>query len=201
MSKTRYSKTKRLLDLLGAVTCLLLLLPIFLTTWLLVRITLGKPVIFKQSRPGLNEQIFTLYKFRSMKEIDLENGLVSDAERLGNFGRFLRASSVDELPSLWNVLIGNMSFVGPRPLLVEYLPLYSEEEQKRHSVRPGITGLAQVSGRNNLTWDEKFAMDVRYVDQISFGLDVQILIRTMKTVIQAKNINSPGSETSPKFYR
>lgn len=196
-----YRIVKRMLDVVGALICLIIFSPVILITALSVRANLGSPVLFKQERPGLQEQIFTLYKFRSMKEVDEKKGLITDEERLGKFGRILRATSVDELPSLWNVLQGKMSFVGPRPLLVEYLPLYSKAERKRHSVRPGITGLAQVSGRNNLTWDEKFAMDVLYVDQISFRLDFQILLSTLKTVIRAKNINSPGSATSPKFQR
>lgn len=196
-----YQKVKRVLDVLGAIVCLVIFSPIILFTALSVRIFLGSPVIFMQERPGLNEQIFTLYKFRSMKKVDDEKGLVTDAERLGKFGRLLRASSIDELPSLWNVLKGNMSFVGPRPLLIDYLPHYSESERKRHSVKPGITGLAQVSGRNNLSWNEKFSLDVQYVNKFSLDLDIRILLRTLKTVLRAKNINSPGSATSDTFSR
>lgn len=201
MYKQKYARTKRVLDFIGALFALVLFFPVILIASLFVRIFLGKPVIFKQSRPGLNEQIFTLYKFRSMKEVDEQKGLITDEERLGKFGRLLRASSIDELPSLWNVLKGEMSFVGPRPLLVEYLPLYSEKERERHSVKPGITGLAQVSGRNNLTWDEKFALDYEYVNDVSLCLDLKIILHTLATVTRAANINSPGSATSPKLNR
>lgn len=199
--KRIYPPFKRAFDILGAILLLIISSPLMLITALLVRINLGSPVIFAQPRPGLNEHLFTLYKFRSMKQIDQRNGLITDSDRLGKFGRLLRASSIDELPSLWNVLIGNMSFIGPRPLLVEYLPLYTEQERKRHSVRPGITGLAQVSGRNSITWEEKFTLDVLYVKQISLSLDIQILLNTLKTVFRAKNINSPGSATATKFSR
>lgn len=196
-----YTRVKRALDFIGALLCLLLFSPVILITALAVKTFLGSPVIFKQERPGLNENIFTLYKFRSMKNIDESKGLITDAERLGNFGRILRSTSLDELPSLWNVLKGDMSFVGPRPLLVEYLPLYSEIELERHLVKPGISGLAQVSGRNKLSWEEKFSLDVRYVHEISILLDFQILVKTVTTVFLANNVNTPGSATSPKFSK
>ena len=167
---------KRLFDFLVAFTLLLALSPVILVTALLVRIKLGSPVLFSQARPGLHGKIFKMYKFRSMtSETDAQGNLLPDSQRLTSFGKFLRASSLDELPGLWNVLIGHMSLVGPRPLLVEYLPLYSNEQAKRHNVRPGITGWAQVNGRNALTWQKKFALDVWYVEHQSFLLDIKIL--------------------------
>jgi lipopolysaccharide/colanic/teichoic acid biosynthesis glycosyltransferase len=154
---------------------------------MLVRIKLGSPVIFCQERPGKNEKIFKLYKFRTMTDARDENGeLLPDEVRLTKFGKFLRSTSLDELPELWNILRGDMSIVGPRPLLVSYLPYYTEEERKRHCVSPGLTGLAQVNGRNNLTWEEKFAYDLEYVNRISFTADVKIIIKTaLKVFIRA----------------
>lgn len=188
-----------MLDVVGALICLILFSPVILITALSVRANLGSPVLFKQERPGLHEQIFTLYKFRSMKSIDESKGLNSDAERLGKFGQILRSSSLDELPSLCNVLKGDMSFVGPRPLLVEYLSEYSEEQAKRHLVIPGVTGLAQVSGRNSISWSEKLNLDIYYAENMSFSLDLKILIRTVNTVISRKGINAPGLATTNKF--
>lgn len=194
-----YPKVKRLLDVVGALICLIIFSPVILITALAVRANLGSPVLFKQERPGLHEQIFTLYKFRSMKHVDESKGLNSDAERLGKFGQILRSSSLDELPSLWNVLKGDMSFVGPRPLLVEYLSEYSEEQAKRHLVIPGVTGLAQVSGRNSISWSEKLILDIYYAENMSFSLDLKILIRTINTVISRKGVNAPGLATTSKF--
>jgi lipopolysaccharide/colanic/teichoic acid biosynthesis glycosyltransferase len=175
---------KRLFDIVVAATCLFVLAVPLLMLALLVRCKLGRPVLFRQIRPGLGGKPFQMVKFRSMTDARGPDGaLLPDVERLPPFGRFLRASSLDELPELWNVLRGDMSLVGPRPLLMEYLPLYSTEQSRRHEVRPGITGLAQVSGRNTLTWDQKFALDVQYVDRVSASLDIQILFATVKKVL------------------
>lgn len=198
MSKP-YIRVKRLLDVLGSIVCLILFSPFILATALAVKINLGSPVLFKQERPGLNEHVYTLYKFRSMKQVDKSKGLISDASRLGKFGKVLRSTSLDELPSLWNVLKGDMSFVGPRPLLVEYLSIYSQDQKRRHAVRPGITGLAQVSGRNALSWENKFKLDVFYVDQMSMNLDSKILWKTLLVTIGMKDINAPGDVTVEKF--
>lgn len=194
-----YWRFKRILDVIGAVIGLILLSPIILLTSLAIKIFLGSPIIFKQERPGINENIFTLLKFRSMKNIDESAGLISDAARLSNFGRILRSTSLDELPSLWNVLVGDMSFVGPRPLLVEYLDIYDDSQRKRHEVKPGITGLAQVKGRNSLDWGEKFAWDLEYVENMCFTLDAKIVLKTIKVILKRSGITSPGSETSNKF--
>lgn len=196
-----YRLVKRMLDVVGALICLIIFSPVILITALSVRANLGSPVLFKQERPGLHEKIFTLYKFRSMKNIDESKGLVTDADRLGTFGRALRSTSLDELPSLWNVLKGDMSFVGPRPLLVEYLAVYTPEETKRHLVKPGITGLAQVSGRNNLQWEDRFDHDLIYVNSISFIFDLKIILKTLITVLARKDIAANGEATMSKFQR
>ena len=191
---------KRLIDIVVAGTALVLLSPIMLLAALAIAVSLGSPVLFRQLRPGLHGEPFMMVKFRSMRDAHDRNGApLPDAERLTAFGRFLRASSVDELPSLWNVLVGDMSLVGPRPLLMEYLPLYSEEQARRHEVRPGLTGLAQISGRNALGWDEKFALDVWYVDHRSLMLDLKILFRTVLKVVLRDGINAQGEATMPKF--
>ena len=167
---------------------------------LLVRIFLGSPVIFSQQRPGLKGKPFTLYKFRTMTDARDEKGqLLPDAERLTRFGRFLRASSLDELPELWNILRGDMSFVGPRPLLMEYLPLYTPEQMRRHEVRPGLTGWAQVNGRNALSWEEKFRHDVWYVDNRNFLLDLKILLMTLASVVSRDGISQHGEATMSRF--
>jgi lipopolysaccharide/colanic/teichoic acid biosynthesis glycosyltransferase len=178
---------KRILDFLLSLFALIILSIPMLAVAILVRIKLGAPVIFCQERPGKNEKIFKLYKFRTMTDARDENGeLLPDEVRLTKFGKFLRSTSLDELPELWNILKGEMSIVGPRPLLVSYLPYYTEEERKRHCVSPGLTGLAQVNGRNNLTWEEKFAYDLEYVNRISFTTDVKIIIKTaLKVFIRA----------------
>ena len=180
---------KRLLDILISGVFLILLSPVFLLLILMVRIKLGSPVFFHQDRPGLNERIFRLYKFRSMTdERDEEGKLLPDGVRLTAFGKFLRKTSLDELPELWNIFKGDMSLIGPRPLLVEYLPWYTEEEKLRHSVRPGLTGLAQASGRNFLDWDARFKKDVEYVRGLSFGMDVKVIWLTIKTVLFPENV-------------
>ena len=194
-----YAPTKRLLDVAAASVGLIVAAPIMAVTAMAVRQILGSPVLFKQERPGKDEKIFTLYKFRSMRDVDLEKGLVTDADRLTKFGKLLRSSSLDELPSLWNVLKGDMSLVGPRPLLVEYLALYTDEQRRRHLVRPGITGLAQASGRNGLEWEETFALDVEYVDNRSLGADARILLQTLLTVLRREGISYPGQATIHRF--
>jgi undecaprenyl phosphate N,N'-diacetylbacillosamine 1-phosphate transferase len=180
---------KPLLDRVCAFIAIVLLSPVFLVLALLIRIKLGAPVIFSQKRPGLDEKTFKLFKFRSMtNKKDTEGELLPDDERLTKFGRKLRMTSMDELPELWNILKGDMSLVGPRPLLLEYLPYYTEAERQRHTVKPGITGLAQVSGRNAVTWEEKFSFDINYIEQISFLLDLRIIVRTFHQVITKKDI-------------
>lgn len=175
---------KRLLDLVLSAVALLLLSPVMLVVAVLVRCHLGAPVIFCQERPGKDEEIFKLYKFRSMTDAcDAYGEPLPDELRLTRFGRFLRSTSLDELPELWNIFKGDMSIVGPRPLLVEYLPYYTEEERHRHDVRPGLTGLAQVNGRNTLTWEEKFAYDLEYVENISFAMDIRIVVLTIFKVL------------------
>lgn len=182
---------KRPLDFILALFGLIILSPVMLVIAILVRINLGSPVIFKQQRPGLNEKIFTMYKFRTMTdERDEYGNLLSDEKRLTPFGRFLRSSSLDELPELWNILKGDMSFVGPRPLLIRYLPYYNEAERMRHTVRPGLTGLSQVNGRNLLEWDKRLELDVQYAENISFFQDVLIILRTITNVLQRKDIVS-----------
>jgi lipopolysaccharide/colanic/teichoic acid biosynthesis glycosyltransferase len=183
-----------------ALIALVLLSPLLLVTALLVRIQLGSPVLFSQVRPGLHGQPFRMIKFRSMTDArDASGALLPDAQRLPPFGRFLRASSLDELPELWNVLKGDMSLVGPRPLLMEYLPLYTAEQARRHDVRPGITGWAQVNGRNAISWDDKFRLDVWYVDHHSLSLDLKIVWMTVRAVFGAKGISHQGEATMPRF--
>lgn len=186
-----YSKyIKRLLDILISLTFIVLFSWLYLILVILVRIKLGSPVLFCQERPGYNEKIFTLYKFRTMTDKRDENGtLLPDSERLTKFGSMLRSTSLDELPEMFNILKGDMSLIGPRPLLVEYLPYYTEEERLRHSVRPGLTGLAQVSGRNYLAWDKRLAKDVEYVNHISFIMDVRIIIKTIMVVFKKEDVS------------
>lgn len=191
---------KRILDILLSGIALIVLSPIILIVGILVRIKLGSPIIFKQERPGKSEKIFSMYKFRTMTDERDHNGeYLPDEIRLTKFGKMLRATSLDELPELWNILKGDMSIVGPRPLLVEYLPLYSEKQRKRHNVRPGLTGLAQVNGRNAISWEEKFYLDVYYVDKISFFNDLIIIIQTCKKVIKKENINTINNNIPEKF--
>ena len=191
---------KRPLDFVLSLTAIIILSPILLFIAFLVRIKLGSPVVFKQQRPGLNEKIFTLYKFRTMTDEKNEKGeLLPDEVRLTDFGKFLRAMSLDELPELFNILKGDMSIVGPRPLLTEYLPLYNEHQRRRHEVRPGLTGWAQVNGRNAITWEEKFNYDVEYVDNLSFLLDLKIIILTIMKVLKREGINQEGRATMEPF--
>ena len=191
---------KRLFDILGAVLGLLILLPIIVTLAWQVRRKLGSPVLFRQTRPGLHGKPFQLIKFRTMRNaIGLDGRPLPDSERMTSFGSFLRSASLDELPELWNVLKGDMSLVGPRPLLMEYLPLYSLEQARRHEVRPGVTGWAQVNGRNALSWEEKFRLDVWYVDNHSFWLDLKILALTVKKVFVREGISAAGEVTMTYF--
>jgi len=191
---------KRAFDLGISIFSLILLFPLFLMISLTVYIKLGYPILFRQVRPGLFGKPFEMIKFRTMVDAcDAQGDLLSDADRLTPFGKFLRASSLDELPGLWNVLSGDMSLVGPRPLLMEYLPLYSAEQFRRHEVRPGITGWAQVNGRNALSWDEKLEYDVWYVDHHSIRLDIKIMVMTILNVVSRKGINADGNATMPRF--
>ncbi len=191
---------KRFLDILLSGMALIILTPLLLVIAILVRVKLGSPVIFCQERPGKDEKIFKLHKFRSMSDARDENGeLLPDEERLGRFGRWLRATSADELLELYDILCGNLSIVGPRPLLVKYLPLYTEEQHHRHDVRPGLTGWAQVHGRNLASWEERFAYDVDYVDHISFALDVKIIFMTIRCVLAREGISAEGSATMEEF--
>ena len=197
---------KRFLDIVLSLVAIILLSPVMLITAILVRVKLGSPVIFTQERPGKidkktgKEKIFKMYKFRSMTDARDENGnLLPDDVRLTSFGRKLRSTSLDELPELFNILKGDMSIVGPRPLLVQYLPLYSEKQRHRHDVRPGFTGLAQVSGRNSISWKEKFDWDIEYVNKISFIGDLSIVFRTVAVVLGRSGISSDTSETMEDF--
>ena len=180
---------KRLFDILISGIGLILISPVLLVLAVLVRVKLGSPVIFKQERPGLHEKIFTLKKFRTMTdERDEEGNLLPDAQRLTKFGKFLRSTSLDELPELWNIFCGDMSLIGPRPLLISYLPYYTQREQLRHTVRPGLTGLAQISGRNLLEWDKRLEKDAEYVENLSLGLDIKIFFLTIKKVFVREDV-------------
>lgn len=191
---------KRLVDILVSSSALILLTPIFLLLIIIIRIKLGSPVFFSQKRPGKNGKIFKMYKFRSMTDERDQNGnLLPDNERLPEFGQKLRATSLDELPELWNILKGDMSLIGPRPLLPSYLPLYSEFQKRRHEVKPGLTGWAQVNGRNNLDWPERFKLDVEYVDNLSLMVDTKIIIQTIEKVIKKDGISSEESVTMEPF--
>lgn len=191
---------KRCFDVGVSLLALVLLAPVLLITALLVLNKLGSPVLFRQVRPGLDGRPFEMVKFRTMREaVDPDGQSLSDAERLTDFGRFLRSSSLDELPELWNVLKGEMSLVGPRPLLMDYVPLYSPEQARRHDVRPGVTGWAQVNGRNAISWDEKFKLDVWYVDNRSFSQDLKILLMTVAKVARSEGVSSGTSVTMERF--
>ena len=191
---------KRLLDIVLSGAALVILSPVLLITAVLVRIKLGSPVMFTQERPGKDEKVFKLHKFRSMTDArDASGNLLPDKERLTRFGAKLRSLSIDELPELWDIFRGKMSIVGPRPLLVKYLPLYNEEQRHRHDVRPGLTGWAQVHGRNLTSWEERFEYDVEYVNNISFALDVKIIIMTIRCVLGREGINADGSATMEAF--
>jgi undecaprenyl phosphate N,N'-diacetylbacillosamine 1-phosphate transferase len=191
---------KRLMDFILSLIAIIILSPVLLIVAILVRVKLGSPVLFKQKRPGLNEEIFMMYKFRTMTDETDEHGvLLLDSVRLTKFGRFLRSTSLDELPELFNILKGDMSIIGPRPLLVQYLPLYNEQQKQRHEVRPGLSGLAQVNGRNALSWEEKFNLDVEYVKNVSFIGDWKIIFLTIKKVFVREGINSETSATMEHF--
>jgi undecaprenyl phosphate N,N'-diacetylbacillosamine 1-phosphate transferase len=192
---------KRPMDFALSLIAIIVLSPVLLTVAILVRVKLGGPVLFKQQRPGFNEKIFMMYKFRSMTDERDENGeLLPDSVRLTKFGRFLRSTSLDELPELLNILKGDMSIIGPRPLLVQYLPLYNAHQKRRHQVRPGLSGLAQVSGRNAISWEDKFNLDVEYVDKLSFLGDCNIIVSTIKKVVVREGINSETAATMEFFY-
>lgn len=187
---------KRLLDIILSLIAIIITLPIFLIVGILVLIFIGSPVLFRQKRPGKNEKIFTMYKFRTMtNKKDKDGNLLPDELRLTKLGKVLRKTSLDEIPEFINILKGDMSFVGPRPLLVNYLPYYTEEEHHRHDVRPGLTGLAQISGRNLLNWDEKFRKDLEYVKNVTFIKDFKIVLKTFYTVIKREGINNQNSAT------
>lgn len=191
---------KRIFDTTIAGLLLILLSPVLLATALAVRLKLGGPVLFSQLRPGLHGELFMLHKFRTMTtEKDSAGNLKSDDQRLTRFGKLLRSSSLDELPELWNVLCGRMSLVGPRPLLEQYLPLYTTHQSRRHELLPGITGLAQVSGRNGISWDEKFDHDVKYIEQCSFGMDLKIIVKTFICVFRREGIAAANQATYPAF--
>lgn len=191
---------KRILDFIISFILFICFCPLFIIIALLIKVKLGSPIIFKQKRPGLNGKIFLLYKFRTMTDEKDQNGqLLPDEIRLTRFGEFLRKFSLDEYPQLWNVIKGDLSLVGPRPLLVEYLPLYTKDQALRHKVRPGITGWAQVNGRNSLSWEEKFKLDVWYVKNQSFFLDIKILFLTVHKVFISDGINQPGNATVESF--
>jgi lipopolysaccharide/colanic/teichoic acid biosynthesis glycosyltransferase len=191
---------KRPMDFILALIGIILLSPVFLIVAILVRVKLGSPIIFKQKRPGLNEKIFTLYKFRTMTDKrDKDGELLPDSVRLTKFGKFLRSTSLDELPEFINILKGDMSIVGPRPLLIQYLPLYNEKQKRRHEVRPGLSGHAQVNGRNAISWEQKFDLDVEYVDNVSFLGDWKIILLTIKKVFVREGISSDTSYTMEEF--
>ncbi|WHY29073.1 sugar transferase [Bacillus wiedmannii] len=191
---------KRPMDFILSLIAIIILSPVFLIVAFLVKTKLGSPVLFKQERPGLNGTIFKMYKFRTMTDEKNENGeLLADSVRLTKFGKFLRSTSLDELPGLFNIFKGDMSIIGPRPLLVQYLPLYNEHQKRRHEVRPGLSGLAQVNGRNAISWEEKFNYDVEYVDNVSFTTDWKIILLTIKKVFIREGINSETAATMEYF--
>ncbi|MEV0895247.1 sugar transferase [Actinoplanes sp. NPDC049802] len=190
---------QRAIDVVVAGAGLVVLAPVMAGVAVAVAAGIGRPVLFRQARPGLHGRPFTLIKFRTMRDVDEERGLVTDADRLTGLGRALRAASLDELPTMWNVLRGDMSLVGPRPLLLHYRDLYTPEQARRQEVRPGVTGLAQVSGRNGLTWEERFALDVWYVEHRSLGLNLRICARTVLTLLRREGITAPGESTMPQF--
>ena len=194
-----YPAVKRGLDVAASGILLIVTLPVQAAVAAIVAVRMGRPVLFRQPRPGLHGKVFTLLKFRTMLSEDPARGLITDEQRLTRLGRTLRATSLDELPSLWNVVRGDMSVVGPRPLLVEYLPLYNAKQARRHEVRPGVTGLAQVSGRNALSWEDKFELDVRYVDELSPALDARILLDTVRAVFVREGISAEGQATMTRF--
>ena len=192
-------RIQRVIDIIVAAFMLVLTAPLIFTVAILVAWRLGRPVFFRQERPGLHGRVFTMVKFRTMRDVDPERGLVTDADRMTRLGRILRATSVDELPTFINILKGDMSLVGPRPLLVRYLERYTPEQGRRHLVRPGLTGLAQVRGRNAISWEDRFALDVWYVENRSLGLNVRIMVETVLTVLRRDGIAAEGEVTMPEF--
>lgn len=196
-----YAKyVKRILDFILSLLALIILMPLMFILWILVRIKLGKPAIFKQQRPGKNEKIFTLYKFRTMTDEKDENGnLLPDEKRLTKFGKFLRSTSLDELPELWNIVKGDMSIVGPRPQLVKDMVFMTDVQRRRHSVRPGLTGLAQINGRNNITWEKKLSIDLQYLNTITLKNDFKIILATIGKVIKRDGIETEGMDTAQDF--
>lgn len=190
---------KRAIDIVGATAGLVVTAPVQLVAAVTIRATMGKPVLFRQERPGLHGEVFEMVKFRTMHHIDHARGRITDADRLTKAGLLLRSLSIDELPTLWNVLRGDMSIVGPRPLLLEYLTLYSTEQARRHEVRPGLTGLAQVAGRNAVSWEDRFRLDVEYIENWSLGLDVRILAKTVVSVLRREGISADGEATMTRF--
>lgn len=192
-------KGKRTFDILTSTTLLLLTLPIQLLVAIAIKATMGSPVLFTQMRPGIGGRPFKMRKFRTMENIDEPRGKVDDASRLTSFGKILRSTSIDELPTIWNIIRGEMSLVGPRPLLMSYLEIYTPFQKRRMEVKPGLTGLAQINGRNSQTWEERFAWDVNYVDNASFRLDLRIIIKTIVIVIRRDGITADGSATMPEF--
>ena len=199
MTTRGYDRAKRAFDVVLAVPLLVLTLPVAATTALAIRSRLGSPVLFKQTRPGLHGEPFEMVKFRTMVDIDPALGPADDASRMTPLGRWLRATSIDELPTLWNVVRGDLSLVGPRPLLMRYLERYSPEQARRHEVRPGLTGLAQVSGRNALSWEDRFRLDVEYVDHHTLAGDLRILLATVASVLRRDGISAAGQTTMPEF--
>lgn len=191
---------KRIFDILGSMIALIVISPLLLLTSILVLFFLGRPIIYSQERPGRGGKPFLVYKFRSMKnDVDSKGHLLPDKMRITKFGRFLRSTSIDELPELFNILFGHMSLIGPRPLLMEYLPLYTMEQMRRHEVRPGLTGLAQVNGRNAISWEDRLRYDVEYVDNLTFWLDVKIMFKSIRVVLSRKGIEYQGKISEEKF--
>ncbi len=199
MRRSPDDRAKRVFDVITAALLLILTVPVQLATAIAIRIRLGSPVLFRQTRPGLHAKPFEVVKFRTMLSVDPARGLIDDASRMTPFGHWLRATSLDELPTLWNVLRGDLSLVGPRPLLMSYLGLYTSEQGRRHEVRPGITGLAQISGRNALSWEDKFRLDTHYVDNRSFVGDIKILLGTVRSVARRDGITEAGEATNSDF--
>lgn len=199
MTPRSYATLKRSMDLAIAVPAAALTLPLQAAIAVAIRIRLGKPVLFRQPRPGLRGRVFELVKFRTMHNVDPARGRVDDASRLDTLGRWLRSTSLDELPTLWNVVRGDLSLVGPRPLLVDYLDRYTPEQARRHEVKPGLTGLAQVNGRNAVDWEQRLRLDVTYVETAGLALDLRILARTITLVLGRQGVNAPGAATMPEF--